>query len=382
MHICFVITTPFALNAFVAPVIRALVRSGQKVTVVVNTDAGTVSGELSAIVQVIHLDVARQISLRKDITALWVLFRILHTQRFDIVHSITPKAGLLAMTASRLVRIKLRVHTFTGQVWATRRGPLRYLLRGLDQWLAHCANALLVDSFSQRQFMVDQGITRLERLHVLGRGSISGVDTARFSPNVAWRRDIRDAMGIPGDASVLLYVGRMHVEKGLVELAQSFARVAPRFPKAYLLLVGPDEGALGLMSAALAPFGDRVKTLGLTACPEKYMAAADIFCLPSYREGFGLSLIEAACMGLPCVASRIYGVTDAVVDGQTGFLVPVQDAAGFADAVERLLSQPALAQTMGAAARQRVIAEFSQEVLVRAWLEFYDAQLATLKPPH
>ena len=382
MHICFVITTPFALNAFVTPVIRALVERGWKVTVMVNTDAGPVSDGLLATVQVIPLDIARQISLRRDITALWVLLKTFHTCQFDIVHSITPKAGLLAMTASRLAGIKLRVHTFTGQVWATRRGSMRYLLRGLDQWLARCANALLVDSFSQRDFLVDQGITRLQRLHVLGQGSISGVDTARFSPNAAWRQDIRNALGIPCDASVLLYVGRMHVEKGLVELAQSFSRVASRFPKAYLLLVGPDEGALGLVSTILEPCVKRVRMVGLTSCPEKYMAVADIFCLPSYREGFGLSLVEAASMGLPCVASRIYGVTDAVVDGQTGFLVPVRDSAGFAEAAEKLLSQPALAQTMGAAARHRVIAEFSQEVLVQAWLQFYDSRLAELKPLH
>ena len=129
MHICFVITTPFALNAFVAPVIHALVNCGWKVTVMVNTDAGPVSSGLLARVEVIHLDIARQISLRKDINALWVLTRTCQAHRFDIVHSITPKAGLLAMTASRLAGVPLRVHTFTGQVWATRRGPMRHLLR-------------------------------------------------------------------------------------------------------------------------------------------------------------------------------------------------------------------------------------------------------------
>lgn len=379
MHVCFVLTTPFALNAFVAPTIKALLAQGWQVTVLVNTDAGAVSDEILQGAEIIHLDIARNIAPLRDIKTLCMLMHIFRAQRFDIVHSITPKAGLLAMMAALLTGIGVRVHTFTGQVWVTRRGAMRWLLRSLDKVLARCATVLLVDSPSQRDFLAAEKITPLQSLHVLGEGSITGVDTSRFSPNAASRHGVRKHLKIPEDAILLLYVGRMHRDKGVAELVRSFVRVAAEFQHAHLLLVGPDEGDLMPALAFAGEFGNRIHTAGLTQQPEIYMAAADIFCLASHREGFGLSLVEAGSCRLPSIAYKIYGVTDAVANGLTGYLVPLCDEKAFACAMAELLEKPAERMEMGRAARQRAEQVFSQHIVVQAWLDFYALQVALQK---
>lgn len=379
MHVCFVLTTPFALNAFVAPVIRALINAGWQVTVITNATNSEIVGDLESRIEVIDMDIARAIAPWQDMRILWRLVRLFRTRRFDIVHSLMPKTGLLAMVASYAVGVPVRIHTFTGQVWATRRGPMRWFLRLLDRILALCATALLADSVSQRDFLVNEKVVVSGRIQVLGQGSVTGVDTARFKPEISWRSEMRRMLSIPAEAVLALYMGRMQKDKGLAELALAFSRVASKLPNIHLLLVGPDEGALAPALWQLSSWSDRVHVVGLTPEPEKYMAAADIFCLASYREGFGLSLIEAASAGLPSVASRIYGLTDAVIEGVTGLFVPAGNVDALAEAIQLLSEQPCLRLEMGAAARRRAEKDFPQKLVVQAWLAFYHHQ-ATLRP--
>lgn len=378
-HICFVLTTPFALNAFVAPIIRVLISSGWRVTVAVNCGSHAVAEEVARCVEVLDVKIVRHIAPVQDISALWALNKIFRDRRFDIVHSITPKAGLLAMLASKLACTPIRVHTFTGQVWVTQRGLMRWLLHSLDWVLAQCATALLVDSPSQFEFLVGEKIVNSERLTVLGSGSIAGIDLTKFTPNPLSRETIRRQQGISSNALVLLYVGRMHPEKGVVELVQAFQLLSKSHPETHLILVGPDEGAVEQALSINETSQSRIHVIGHTAQPENYMAAADIYCLASYREGFGLSLIEAAASGLPCVASHIYGVTDAVVDGVTGLLVGPRDVRALAAALLKLADQPVLRQQMGANGRKRVEKDFSQNAVVAAWMAFYQLQLQALQ---
>ncbi len=378
MRICFVLTAPFAFNAFVASAVRALLMQGWQVTVVLSMASGKIADDIARDVEVIDLNISRAISPVNDLRVLFQLVRLFQSRQFDIVHSLMPKSGLLAMIAARLAGIRVRIHTFTGQVWVTRRGPMRWLLRALDWVLAKCATSLLADSASQLEFLVSDGIVPLNKMQVLAMGSVCGADVARFKAQPAWRSEIRTGLDIQPDAVVLVYVGRMQVDKGVVALAQCFNRLAVDHPELHLLLVGPDEGALTPALAEVGNFMGRVHCIGLTTQPEKYLAAADIFCLASFREGFGLSIIEAAAAGLPCVAFKIYGVTDAVIDGVTGLLVPAQDVDAFAQAIAQLVVRPDLRKSMGLVAMQRVERDFSQAVVVQAWLDFYGRQLELL----
>jgi glycosyltransferase involved in cell wall biosynthesis len=380
MRICFVIANPFALKAFLAAPIAELHKRGWAVTVALNLSGSDAdfANSIGAKASLHHIDLLRPIAPLADLRAVFQLWRLFRLEKFDIVHSLTPKAGLLAMLTAWMAAVPRRVHTFTGQVWATRSGKMRWLLKTLDRVIANFATALLVDGHSQRDFLVREGIASSNQLKVLGEGSVCGVDTHRFTPNSQARAAIRRTYQIPTDALVLLYLGRLHVEKGLAELVAAFHHLRRHNDRLHLLLVGPDEWDSGLGQQPWTKNPENIHVVELTAKPEQYMAAADIFCLPSYREGFGQSLLEAAATELPSIASQIYGISDAVVDGTTGLLVPARDVEGLTHALTRLIDEPALRHQLGQAARQRAIDVFSQTNLVTAWYNFY-AKLSPLK---
>ncbi|HEX2545468.1 MAG TPA: glycosyltransferase family 4 protein [Ramlibacter sp.] len=378
MRVCFVVTNTFALNAFLAVPIEALAAAGWEVTVAVSTRDGEVCELVRRNAQVYDLHMNRHISPVADMPVVRDLYRFIRRQSFDVVHSITPKAGVLGMTTALLARVPVRMHTFTGQVWVNRSGFMKRFLQFMEWYVAHCANHVLADSPSQAQFLIDHHIVEAQRMEVLAEGSICGVDTLRFRPRPGMRAVMRARLGVPEGAPMLLYVGRLHPEKGLHELGVAFERLAAKHTDAHLVLVGPDETGLAQVQAKVVRARDRVHAVGRSSEPEHWMAAADVLCLPSYREGFGMSLLEGAAAGLPSVASRIYGVTDAVVDGETGLLVPARDPIALADALERLVVDGELRRRLGAAARERALRSFSKEVMQQAWTGMYARRMAEL----
>lgn len=370
--IAVVAAAPISLNAFMAPHVRRLSET-YAVTLVAAGTAKDVEAQLSAEVTFTPVAIRRAISPVDDLRALVSLWRLLRERRFDIVQSITPKAGLLSMVAARLAGVPVRVHWFTGQVWATKSGAGRWFLKALDRLMAACATHLLADSPSQRDFLVREGVVSPDRVSVLGRGSVCGVDTSRFRPDGHARAEVRSAHGIPDTAVVCLYLGRLNRDKGVIDLAQAFAQSATRFPALVLLVVGPDEGGVRAeMEAALGPSGGSARFVDFTKTPERYMAAADVFVMPSYREGFGSSVIEAAACGVPSVGTRIYGLTDAIAEDVSGLLVPPRDVPALAAAIERLAADPALRFTLGRQALNRVEEQFSQDTLTLALAAFYE----------
>jgi glycosyltransferase involved in cell wall biosynthesis len=346
------------------------------VSVVANTaDAGFLRG-LGLVATLHPVEIVRPISLWQDLSALRVLVGLFRQHNFDIVHSVSPKAGLLAMFAAMLAGVRHRVHTFTGQVWVTRRGWRRWMLRKADALLASLTSRILVDSPSQREFLVSEGVFDADKAEVIGKGSICGVDSARFHPDSEERRTLRDTLGIPQSDPVLLFLGRLNRDKGVLDLVEAFAALAQRFPEPRLLLVGPDEDGLAeRIAQASGAAAGRVQRIDYTAQPERYMAAADIFCLPSYREGFGQVLVEAAAAGLPAVASRIYGITDAVVEGETGLLHPPGDVVAIQAALAQLICDAPRRAAMGERARRRALAEFSQAESTQGLMAFYGKML-------
>ena len=364
-RICVVLTIPFTLNAFVRPHLERLSKT-YDITICVNMDDSEILPVVPSQVRLVQLGIVRQIALWSDFKTLLVLTRFFHRERFDLVLSMTPKGGLLAMIAARLAGVHCRVHCFTGQVWATRRGFSRWLLKSMDHLMALCATRLLTDSGSQRQYLIDEGVVGPQKIEVLANGSMAGVDAGRFHPDASARSRIRSQLAIAEHACCLLFVGRLTRDKGIADLIQAFDRLGPNFPDLLLMLVGPAEEGFD----ALFRDNPKVHRVGYTRAVEEYMAAADVFCLPSYREGFGLVLIEAGAVGLPVVASRIYGITDAVLDGETGFLHQPGNVAELVGRLEILIRDASLRRALGAAGQRRAREEFSAELVTKAMEDF------------
>ena len=323
----------------------------------------------------IDLELERKAAGLADLKALFALCRVFRTIRPDIVHSIMPKAGLLAALAGSLCRAPVRMHTFTGQVWATRRGLARVLYRMVDRLIVQLDTLCMTDSPSQSRFLLEQGITASGLpLPVLSCGSLAGVDTGRFHPDAQVRARVREALGIPHDATVFLYLGRLSRDKGILDLAAAFAML--RDEGAHLILAGPDEeGMLPEALSRLAACRDRVHVTGFVQQPEHMFMAADVFCLPSRREGFGSVVIEAAACGIPAIGSRIPGLVDAIEDGVTGMLCPAEDVRALFSCMEAMLHGPQRRCEMGGQARMRAERLFGADVLYQALRLRYQGQL-------
>ncbi|MFA6013854.1 MAG: glycosyltransferase family 4 protein [Gallionellaceae bacterium] len=368
--LCYVATIPAVVHAFLRPHIQAAAEK-YRVTVICNEADKHLLEGLKA--QLILLPIERKPSFVKDVTLLIKLIFLFKKQRFDIVHSIMPKTGLIAMLAAKLTQIPTRIHTFTGQVWATKIGLKRVLLRSVDKLIGWLATSVLTDSPSQRDFLINEGVLSSLKVKVIGAGSICGVDPLRFHADMPSRQFIRHNLEIPAEAKVILFVGRLNRDKGMLDLAAAFNALARQHSELILLLVGAEEEiTFSQIQQLCQSVQTRLRYVSFTATPEYYMAAADIFCLPSYREGFGLTIIEAAACGVPAVASNIYGITDAVEDGMTGLLFPAGDIRGLTRALTKLIIDNELRINMGQSACARALDQFSCAKITSEMVGLYD----------
>ena len=374
--ICFVVASAVTAEAFLSDHIAAL-SERYDVHLIANVDPAAVAGAALRHATLHRVRIERRIAPGSDILALGQLTRVFLRERFAAVHSVSPKAGLLTALASFITRIPVRIHAFTGQVWATRRGPGRLLLKALDRVIARLNTHVLVDSPSQRDFLRMQGVLPATGGEVLGKGSVCGVDPDRFRPDPESRRNIRREIDIPIDAVAFLFLGRLNRDKGVLDLAKAFAAVVAQEPRPFLVLVGPDEERLAAaVETECAQVMSRVRFVGFSHEPERFMAAADVFCLPSYREGFGSVIIEAAACGIPAVGSRIYGITDAIEENVTGLLHEPGNVSELAECMLRLAGDFELRRRLGDQARVRALRDFPADLITAEMLRFYDRALA------
>jgi glycosyltransferase involved in cell wall biosynthesis len=364
-HIAFVVADAMTAEAFLREIFKEL-GGDHRITLIAGTEP---KSKLEGVSKFEKVDICRSPQPRKDLGAIWALVKLFRRERFDSVHSITPKAGLLAMSAARLARVPTRIHTFTGQVWASLpNGAKRTGLRLLDRITAMNATLVLADSPSQLAFLKAEHVVPERKGTVLGKGSVSGVDLKRFRPDPMTRDNLRRDLGIAQEAVVFLFLGRVTEDKGIVELLSAFDRCRTAVPTAHLLVVGHDE-----MKSITKPrsVDTQLRFLGPTDQPEKYLQMADLLLLPSYREGFGNVVVEAAACGIPTIASAIYGLTDAVEAGVTGELVEVKNVSALSESMSRLALDSEARDALAAAALQRARREFDSDLYRALWRQLY-----------
>lgn len=368
--ICFVTAVPETAHVFLSKHMEAL-RKEFKVYFVSNEP-----DESKILVQrdgYRCVDIHRNISIAHDLKAVWVLYKYFKAEKFDVVHSVTPKAGLVTALAGWLARVPRRVHIFTGQVWATKTGALRFLLKTLDKLIAMLNTNLLVDGEGQRQFLVRQGVLKELNSCVLANGSITGVELDKFVTSDEVRVRERNKFGFSETDVVYAFLGRLNHDKGIGDLYAAFDKLASEYDNAKLIFYGTDEEGYDTKADSYHNIkrGANYFFPGRTSQPFEALQVADVFVIPTWREGFGMSIIEAQGLGLPVITSDVYGVVDASVEGKTGLRCKVGDAESLYQSMTAYHNNPDMRKEHGLAGRKRVEELFDNKVVTHAWVEYY-----------
>lgn len=330
-------------------------------------------------VAVFPIPFEREIRPLADLRALVGLIRLARRWRPQVISAGTPKAGLLGMLAGRAAGIGARLYVARGLRLETASGLRRRVLTATERLATASAGTVVCVSDSLRRRYLELRLAPAAKTIALRPGSSNGVDVERFRPAAPGEAAaLRRRLGIPAAAPVVGFVGRLTRDKGVADLVEAFfGTVVERHPEARLLLVGEDEPGDPVPGAVRSRLADpRVVRAGFVADPASSYRAMDVLALPSYREGFPNAPLEAAAAAVPVVGYAATGTVDAVVDGETGTLVPVGDRGALAAALVAALDHPAAAARRGRAGRERVLLCFTRERVWQAWADLYRAAAA------
>lgn len=318
-----------------------------------------------------HIPMKREISLLSDVVSLFRWIWLLLIERPYIVHGNTPKASFLLMVAAWLTRRPVRIYMCHGLRYQGTQGKLRNLLMILEKIACSCATHVISVSKGVADIMVADGLCKKEKMMVVGHGSAGGVDMEKFNPDKV-ARDVRKEMGIPEGAFVFAFVGRIVGDKGVNELVGAFSRINEKNQNTYLLLVGPKEIAQDPITgktASIIENNPSIHVVGMQQDVRPYLKAANAFVLPSYREGFGVVLIEAGAMGLPCITTNITGCNEIIIPGENGAIVEPKNEDALYDEMKKWLESPNLVSKMAGEARKLVEDRYECH---KVWNLYYD----------
>jgi glycosyltransferase involved in cell wall biosynthesis len=382
LRIAQVATTASSVRFLLTDHIQRLKAEGYEVEAVCAPD-GTIAEIERSGIRVRQIPFVREPSPLPDLRALEELWRLFRVERYDVVHSHTPKAGLLTPVAGRLAGIPHVVHTIHGLLFHDQSLLKDRLLGGAcEWWTAGFAHRLLSQSREDIGVVTRLHMKSADRIFYIG----NGIDIERFSPKVATREreSMRRALGFGPDDVVVGMVGRLVREKGFLEYFEAMRQVMAARPNARTLIVGPNDAGQsdGLdkkdFAATLDP--QRTTWLGHRNDLPAVFSAMDVFALPSYREGIPRTLMEASAMGLPTVATNIRGCREVLLDGHTGLLVEPRQVPPLRDALLRLIDDGDLRRNMGATGRAHIEAEFDSRVVLDRLASYYRNLPASRSP--
>lgn len=373
--ICIITTMSSSINNWIKPFLHEYNARGIDVTIVCNMDADY-ARELKSQYPFVHtypVAFPRGIDLGGSIKSILVLYKFFRKNRFDMVQYSTPNASMYAAVASKLAGIPVRLYCQWGMVYVTMTGIKRKVFRFIEKMVCRFSTMVQPDSDGNLKFCREQGFYDESKSCVIWNGSAKGLDLSAFdvTQKQAYAKEIREKYGIPEDAPIVGFVGRLGKEKGCNELFRAFQEIKKTVPNAKLLFVGPIEKEESIDPELLEYFwkcDDIIKTDRVTHV-EKYTSAMDVFVLPSYREGFGMSVVEASAMEVPVVVTEYPGPSSAMLDGVTGYAVPVQDDKKLCQRILTLLQDEPLRKKMGAAGRKFAEEAFDQKTFISKYME-------------
>ncbi|MDQ0256584.1 glycosyltransferase involved in cell wall biosynthesis [Evansella vedderi] len=364
--ICFVTTTSLTIKTFLLGQLIFLSKNGYEVTVICNHDI-KLKQLLPKDINYKPITMKRGIKPLNTIKSIYQIYKILRVGKYDIVQYSTPNAALYSAIASWVAKIPIRLYCQWGIRYVGFTGWKRGLFKVIEKLVCSLSTNIEPDSNGNLEFSHREGLYNKDKSKVIWNGSANGVELEKFvfSKKEIWRSRIRDKYDIDFRDIVLGFIGRLDKDKGVNELLGAFKIILSKYPMTKLLMIGSDDKNEGLDQELLqwSRSTDAIKYTGFTNEVEKYIAALDIFILPSYREGFGSVVIEAEAMGVPVIVTDIPGPIDAMKPGETGLTVPKATVQPLVEAIEQMIVNPKMREKMGENAKSFARTNFDQSKL-------------------
>ena len=366
-------TIPTSLNVFCRGLFQELKEDGYDLVAVSSPGPALDELEKRENVRAYRVPMQRHISPLKDLKSLWQLIRVFHKEKPEMVHSITPKAGLLSMIAAWICRVPVRLHTFTGLIFPTSTGFKQKVLILTDRITCSCATHIVPEGEGVKDDLLKFNITK-KTLKVLGHGNIRGIDLKHYSKTsqvIEKASEIRRS-----DVCTYIFVGRVVRDKGIHELIRSFELLNRKNQQTRLILVGSFEPNLDPLNPEILEeinTNPAIETVGKQNDVRPWLAASDIFVFPSYREGFPNVVIEAGAMDLPSIVTDINGSREIIEDGKNGIIIPPHDAEALYKAMLSLYQDQEYRNKLSANARNMIATRFEQSYVRNCLKEYYNS---------
>lgn len=331
-------------------------------------------------IRVIGLNMSRKITPIKDVLSVYYLYKILRKEKPLLVHSHTPKAGIVSMLAAKLANVPIRMHTVAGLPLMEAKGTKRILLNFVEKVTYACATNVYPNSKGLFQFIVNEELASSKKLKVIANGSSNGIDTSYFdSGNIleVQKEDLRTKLNIHNTDFVFIFVGRLVGDKGINELIQAFSCINDYNVK--LVLVGGAESDLDPLFEETVNEIEKnpnIISVGFQNDVRPYFAISNCLVFPSYREGFPNVVMQAGAMGLPSIVSDINGCNEIIREGENGTIIPVKNIKAIVEAMQKMSSDKAYYEQLQQNARLMIQSRYEQQVVWEALLAEYKSLLA------
>ena len=328
-------------------------------------------------INTIVINIDRRINLLADIKSLYQLFILFRKEKPFIIHSITPKAGLLSMVAGYLAGVPHRLHTFTGLVFPTQTGLMKKMLIFFDKIICFCATTIYPEGQGVKNDLIQYKITK-KPLHIIGHGNVNGIDLSFFDPKLYpdnKQKEIRKSLNIEKSDFVWSFVGRIGFDKGIEEMINSFVQIQKQSKNSKLLLVGPYEKDIDPLPESIEKEikeNASIISAGWQQDVRPYFAISNIFVFPSYREGFPNVLLQAGAMGIYSIVTNINGSNEIIEDGLNGVIIPVKNTEALTKAMEDCLKNSSNFQNANEKYRELISEKYNQDFVWSKQLKEYE----------
>ncbi|PHS61900.1 MAG: glycosyltransferase family 1 protein [Flavobacterium sp.] len=330
-------------------------------------------------VSIFYLPLTRKITPFQDLNAIWKLYKFLKKEKPHIVHSHTPKAGMVGMIASYFAKVPNRLHTVAGLPLMEAKGIKRKILNTVEKFTYKLATKVYPNSYGLEKIILDLQFLKKEKCKVLANGSSNGIDTEYFNPNSYSEKDkheINQHLKISENDFVYIFVGRLVSDKGINELVTAFKNIQQKNKNTKLLLVGPLESELDALNKETLEQltgNENIISVGYQQDVRPYFAIANVLTFPSYREGLPNVVLQAGAMGLSSIVTDINGCNEIIKQNNNGLIIPVKDKEALFNAMSLVLNEKKLTEKLTSNSRKSIVKRYQRPVVWDAILEEYSS---------